>query len=100
VDLRTLVTYGGIWQTKGAVLQPDFIIVANYNFTNDAIYCNQERCFPDPNDVTSSWDSPGVRRGFGYAYYAVIPTSSFFGVTTLRKPNLKQKRQSATGWVV
>ena len=65
------MTYGGIWQTNGAILPLNYTRVADYaSITNDAQFCDQESCFPDPDDVTSSWTSRGVRKGFGYAYYA------------------------------
>jgi hypothetical protein len=37
--------------------------------TNTAI-CTPDTCFPDPNDPSSSWSSPGINAGFGHAYYA------------------------------
>ena len=70
IDLRTFVTYGGVWQAEGAWLEPDFLQVGNYSGTKDVLYCSQEKCFPDPDDPQSSWSSQGVRRGYGFAFYA------------------------------
>lgn len=70
VDVRTFITYGGVWQADGAWLEKDFIQMADYNFTSDAQYCTEETCFPEPDNPAASWTSRGVRKGFGYAYYA------------------------------
>ena len=70
VDPRTFITYGGLWQAEGALLDPDFIQIADYSSSGDAQFCNQETCFPDQDDPSASWTSRGVRRGFGFAYYA------------------------------
>lgn len=70
IDLRTMVTYGGVWQAEGAWLDPDFVQVANYSTTEDVLFCTQQKCFPDLDDPKSSWTSDGVRRGYGYAFYA------------------------------
>lgn len=67
-DVRTMVTYGGIWQAEGAELAPDFIKMANYSDSEDALYCSQDSCFPN-NSTQASWTSSGVNEGFGYAYY-------------------------------
>lgn len=67
-DVRTLVTYGGVWQTQGAELPADFIQVANYSESKDARFCSLDSCFPN-NDTQQSWNSQGVNEGFGYAYY-------------------------------
>ena len=69
-DVHTLITYGGIWQTEGAELAPDFVEVADYSNVSDAAFCTQENCFPDPNVPSTSWKSDGVNRGLGYAFYA------------------------------
>mmetsp|Transcript_3634 Transcript_3634/g.7266 ORF Transcript_3634/g.7266 Transcript_3634/m.7266 type:complete len:688 (+) Transcript_3634:110-2173(+) len=70
VDLRTFITYGGLWQAEGALLDPDFIQIADYSSNGDARFCTEETCFPDQDDPPASWTSRGVRRGFGFAYYA------------------------------
>lgn len=67
-DVRTLVTYGGIWQAEGAELPADFVQMANYTSSEDALYCSEEDCFPN-NSTQQSWMSEGVSEGFGYAYY-------------------------------
>lgn len=71
VDVRTFITYGGLWQAEGALLDPDdFVRIADYSDTGDAQFCDAETCFPDADDPSASWTSRGVRRGFGFAYYA------------------------------
>jgi len=65
-DVRTLITYGGVWQTQGAELPADFVQIANYTASEDALYCTEETCFPSEQQ---SWTSQGVNEGFGYAYY-------------------------------
>jgi hypothetical protein len=70
IDLRTFVTYGGVWQTDGALLEEDFLQVGNYSGSEDVLFCSEDSCFPDSDDVSASWSSSGVRKGFGYAYYA------------------------------
>ena len=70
IDVKTMVTYGGVWQAEGSWLDPDFVQIGNYSTTEDVLYCSQEKCFPDLDDPWSSWTSDGVRRGYGYAFYA------------------------------
>lgn len=72
-DVRTLVTYAGIFQLEGAELDADFIEIGDYSNTSDAIACDQNTCFPN-DSVELSWLSPGIRKGWGYAFYA---TSTF-----------------------
>jgi hypothetical protein len=78
-DIYTLVTYNGIWQVAetnettgnwiGATLPTDFIQVGDYSASPDALSCTKELCYPN-NDPTQSWTSPGIQKGFGFAYYA------------------------------
>ena len=69
-DIRTLITYGGLYQTDGAEVPFDFVSIADYSNSSDAIFCTRDPCFPD-GDPSQSWNSPGVSAGFGFAYYAV-----------------------------
>jgi hypothetical protein len=70
-DMRTLVTYGGIWQVEGggAELPADFIQVGNYTNSSDAIFCTNDACYPN-NSTLKSWVASGVRSGKGFAFYA------------------------------
>jgi hypothetical protein len=68
-DVRTLITYDGIWQTEGAELEPNFIEVANYSNSTDSRSCTEATCFPN-NSAVESWTSEGISEGYGYAYYA------------------------------
>ncbi|KAL7572907.1 hypothetical protein ACA910_004551 [Epithemia clementina (nom. ined.)] len=70
VDVRTLITYAGVYQVSGAVLPKDYIQVGNYSGSKDAVACTTKLCFPNASDPTSSWNTPGIARGFGIAYYA------------------------------
>jgi Plasma-membrane choline transporter len=72
-DVRTLITYDGIFQLDGAELPKDAIQVGNYSNANASLSCTSNTCFPN-DSVELSWVSPGIRKGFGYAYYA---TSTF-----------------------
>jgi hypothetical protein len=75
-DVRTLITYNGIWQTEDGLAELDVTdsdsiwgdLVANYSASDDAISCTTDLCFPD-NDVNASWTSSGIGKGFGFAYY-------------------------------
>lgn len=69
-DIRTLITYGGIWQptTGGSELDPAFVQVADYTNSSDAIFCSDASCFPN-DSPSESWTSDGIKRGLGYAYY-------------------------------
>lgn len=67
-DVRTLVTYGGIWQAEGAELPADFVEMGNYTTSEDALFCSSDKCFPN-NKTHESWTSEGINQGFGYAYY-------------------------------
>jgi len=71
-DIRTLITYAGIWQAEtgvGPELAADYIQVGDYSNSSDALACTDATCFPD-DDPELSYVSPGVARGFGFAYYA------------------------------
>lgn len=68
-DVRTLVTYGGIYQLDGAELPKDFVQMADYSNSTDALFCTDDTCYPD-NSTIASWNSIGIGKGFGYAYYA------------------------------
>eukprot|EP00541_Cyclophora_tenuis_P016253 CAMPEP_0116552562 /NCGR_PEP_ID=MMETSP0397-20121206/6560_1 /TAXON_ID=216820 /ORGANISM="Cyclophora tenuis, Strain ECT3854" /LENGTH=588 /DNA_ID=CAMNT_0004077535 /DNA_START=88 /DNA_END=1854 /DNA_ORIENTATION=+ len=68
-DIRTLVTYGGLFRVPGAELNDTFIQIGDYTNSSDALFCSTENCFPN-NSPQESWDSLGVNTGFGYAYYA------------------------------
>ena len=85
-DIRTLVTYAGMWQpssdsntnnnnnNNSQLSEPelplDFIQVApTYVNSSDAIFCTDDICYPD-NSPIASWHATGVHRGLGFAYYA------------------------------
>ena len=68
-DVRTLVTYDGIWQMDGAELDADFIQVGDYADSEDAKSCTQNTCFPN-DSVELSWMTPGIAKGWSFAYYA------------------------------
>jgi hypothetical protein len=72
-DMRTLITYNGIWQTEDGLAElgdnaTDLIRVADYSQSEDVQVCTTEDCFPD-NDLEASWTSDGIARGLGFAYY-------------------------------
>jgi Plasma-membrane choline transporter len=78
-DIRTLVTYGGMWQSSygGAELPLDFVEVApSYVNSSDVLFCTDSLCYPD-NSSVASWHAAGVNEGFGFAYY-VGDTYEFF----------------------
>eukprot|EP00538_Stauroneis_constricta_P011380 CAMPEP_0119551812 /NCGR_PEP_ID=MMETSP1352-20130426/4955_1 /TAXON_ID=265584 /ORGANISM="Stauroneis constricta, Strain CCMP1120" /LENGTH=677 /DNA_ID=CAMNT_0007597927 /DNA_START=70 /DNA_END=2103 /DNA_ORIENTATION=- len=79
-DVRTLITYSGIWQTEDGLAQLDAtnlpFEVADYSQSQDALACSTDTCFPN-NDPEQSWTSTGINRGFGFAYY-VGDTYEFF----------------------
>ncbi|CAB9497279.1 Choline transporter-like protein [Seminavis robusta] len=71
-DIRTLVTYAGVWQPSygESELPLDFVQVAPYYVnSSDALFCTDSLCFPD-NSAIASWHSAGISKGFGFAYYA------------------------------
>jgi hypothetical protein len=69
-DIRTLITYAGIFQptTGGSELAADFVNVGNYSNSTDAIACTDDTCFPN-DSASESWTSDGISQGFGFAYY-------------------------------
>jgi Plasma-membrane choline transporter len=87
-DVRTLITYGGVFQVDGAEIDllsstggaentdnttgsaslAMFIEVADYSASNDSIVCTEELCFPN-NSTEESWTSRGINQGYGFAYY-------------------------------
>jgi len=69
-DVRTLITYDGLFQVEGNILNASYIDIANYSTSSDKVSCTQSLCYPDPTDPPSSWTSRGINEGFGFAYYA------------------------------
>eukprot|EP00540_Astrosyne_radiata_P020165 CAMPEP_0116832522 /NCGR_PEP_ID=MMETSP0418-20121206/5939_1 /TAXON_ID=1158023 /ORGANISM="Astrosyne radiata, Strain 13vi08-1A" /LENGTH=579 /DNA_ID=CAMNT_0004461893 /DNA_START=77 /DNA_END=1816 /DNA_ORIENTATION=+ len=69
-DVRTLITYAGIWQTEGHELPESFIQVGDYMGSPDALECSDRLCYPNGTDLEASWRSAGVNEGFGFAFYA------------------------------
>jgi hypothetical protein len=78
-DIYTLITYSGVWQVAattnattgawtGALLPHDFVQVGHYANSPDALSCTTDLCYPN-NDPVQSWTSPGIQKGFGFAYY-------------------------------
>lgn len=78
-DVRTLLTYGGAWQYEGggAELPADYIQVGDYSNSSDAIFCNNNNCYPS-NSTELSWLAPGVNQGYGFAYYAATTYELLF----------------------
>lgn len=76
-DVRSLITYSGIFQVEGAELPADFIEFGNYSATDeDALTCKDKgtgegdgECYPDVDDPSTSWESAGIDKGNGFAYY-------------------------------
>lgn len=94
-DVRTMITYGGIWQAPGAELAPDFIQMANYSSSEDALYCSEDACFPN-NSSQESWTSEGVNEGYGYSYYVgdTYPLLSYCYLTTEAEAAIMEEVQS------
>lgn len=71
-DMRTLITYNGVWQTEDGLAElenvTNFLQVADYSESEDSLSCSTDLCFPK-NDIADSWNSNGIKRGLGYAYY-------------------------------
>jgi len=69
-DVRTLITYGGLYQVEGSIVPANYISIGNYTNSDDVVYCSQESCYPNASDPSSSWTTDGVAESFGMAYYA------------------------------
>lgn len=67
-DVRTLLTYNGVYQGANATIPADYVEVANYSDSVNVRICNENTC---PTSTNYSYTSNGVREGNGYAYYAV-----------------------------
>lgn len=79
-DIRTLITYNGTWQPvngEESELSLDFIQVADYSNSNDSIACTDLTCYP-LNSPNLSWVSPGILKGYSYAYYAATTYELLF----------------------
>lgn len=84
VDIFTLVTYNGLYRSNITTTIDSItttnsnltdavttnITVADYSNSSNAKTCTPETCYPSPLDPLSSWDSDGVNRGAGFAFYA------------------------------
>lgn len=94
-DIRTLITYNGTWQPNdglGSELELNTVIqVADYSTSNDSVACTEVTCFPN-NSSQLSWNGPGVRQGYGYAYYAATTYEAFFRcfTTTAAEERIKE----------
>jgi len=69
-DVRTLMTFDGVWQVEGALLDPSYVNVANYSKAENVVRCTDTLCYPNPSDPPSSWTTTGINQGLGFAYYA------------------------------
>lgn len=69
-DIRTLITYAGIFQpsTGGSELATDFVKVGDYGNSTNALACDDDTCFPN-DSPSESWTSDGISQGYGFAYY-------------------------------
>lgn len=75
-DVRTLVSYGGIFQVDGAELELSVSIdgdskslqMADYSNSSNTLFCTDDLCFPN-NSTVDSWTSRGVNQGYGFAFY-------------------------------
>lgn len=68
VDIKSLMTYSGIFQVDGAEINDTFISMPDYSNATELV-CTEEECYPDVNDPSTSWGSDGVNKGNGYAYF-------------------------------
>lgn len=99
-DIRTLVTYAGMWQPSSnkSELGLDFVEVApTYHNSSDAIACTDRLCYPDDSPV-ASWHASGVNRGFGFAYYVGDTYELFWRcyLTTDAQAEIKQQTNAET----
>lgn len=70
-DPYTLVTYDGLFQVNGSFVTEANVSVADYaSLGNNTLECTDALCYPDGNPE-SSYNSFGVMRGNGFAYYAL-----------------------------
>ncbi|KAL7547692.1 hypothetical protein ACHAWF_010968, partial [Thalassiosira exigua] len=74
-DPYTLVTYGGLYQVENdetnLTLAANKIRMADYaSASNDTLECTEKLCYPY-GDPQQSYQSYGVNRGKGFAYYAL-----------------------------
>jgi len=67
-DIYTLLTYNGVYQAENASLPTDYVEVANYSDSENALTCDTQLC---PTDPELSYNSQGINEGIGFAYYAV-----------------------------
>ncbi len=87
VDLRTLVTYNGVYQEDGAFLPEDYINIADYSTADNVVTCNNIMCDTDP---ANSWNGQGINGGKGFAYYAV-DTYEVLKVRCIANPKATEK---------
>jgi len=87
VDVRTLLTYNGVYQGDGAVLPADYVNVADYSYVDNVLTCDDTLCNTDP-DV--SWTRIGISKGFGYAFYA-LDTYEVLEVRCMSNPSAISK---------
>jgi hypothetical protein len=83
VDVRTFVTYNGLWLGDGATLNSSFVDIADYSNATGVLTCTEDTC---PTDPDSSWISSGILRGNGFAWYAT-DTIEVLGVRCVANPS-------------
>ncbi|KAK1743284.1 choline transporter-like family protein [Skeletonema marinoi] len=69
-DVKTLVTYSGLYQVDGSYITSDDIAIADYSYNNDTLACTETLCYPN-GDPEESFTSYGVNMGKGFSYYAM-----------------------------
>lgn len=99
-DVRTLITYAGVWQPSSnqSELPLDFVQVApTYVNSSDAIFCTDNICYPDDSPI-ASWHAAGVSGGFGFAYYAADTYELFYRcyITNEAQREIQNQTQSET----
>lgn len=75
VDPFTLITYSGVYSARNhtSLISKNVTKVADYGGSSSYEYtCTQETCFPS---ILESWESEGINKGYGYAFYLVDTTS-------------------------
>lgn len=90
VDVHTYITYSGVYQSDEAWLPEGFVEIADYSSSNFTLSCDATLCDTDPN---TSWESPGINKGFGFAWYAV-DSFPILGTRCVSNPNAVEELKS------
>jgi len=85
-DIHSFITYNGVYQEEGSILPNNFVEVADYSNSSNVQSCTKDTC--------DSWNSVGIMKGYGFAFYAVNSFETLGGTRCMADPVALKKLKS------